>query len=366
MTYAVKVLGAGSVGNHLSHAARSLGWKVDLCDIDEAALARTKDEIYPARYGAWDPEIRLLRADEAPIGGYDLIIVGTPPDCHVDLAIAAVRERPRTVLVEKPLCTPDLDGAQALHELAGELGVPIFTGYDHVVGKASEKVAELVRDGGFGAPETLDVEFREFWGGIFATHPWLDGPADSYLGYWRRGGGASGEHSHAINLWQHFAHLVGAGRVVEVSAMLDYVTDGEVDYDKLCALNLRTEKGLVGRVVQDVVTIPPRKWARLQGRDGYIEWHCGYKPGCDAVLQGTDAGAPTEHIFQKTRSDDFIQELRHIEAAVANDPAASAISLARGLDTMLVVAAAHKSAQENRVIRIDYTAGYTKRALRPA
>ena len=366
MTYAVKVLGAGSVGNHLSHAARSLGWKVDLCDIDEAALARTKDEIYPARYGAWDPEIRLLRADEAPIGGYDLIIVGTPPDCHVDLAIAAVRERPRTVLVEKPLCTPDLDGAQALHELAGELGVPIFTGYDHVVGRASEKVAELVRADTFGPVETLDVEFREFWGGIFAAHPWLDGPADSYLGYWRRGGGASGEHSHAINLWQHFAHLVGAGRVVEVSAMLDYVTDGRVDYDKLCALNLRTEKGLVGRVVQDVVTIPPRKWARLQGRDGYIEWHCGHKSGCDAVLEGTDAGGSTEHIFQKTRPDDFIQELRHIEAAVADDPAASAISLARGLDTMLVVAAAHKSAQENRVIRIDYTAGYTTAALKAA
>ncbi len=103
-----------------------------------------------------------------------------------------------------------------------------------------------------------------------------------------------------------------------------------------------------------------------QGRDSYIEWHCGHKPGCYAVLEGTNAGGSTEHIFEKTRPDDFIQELRHIEAAVAGDAAASPISLGRGLDTMLVVAACHESARESRTIRIDYQAGCTGRALQPA
>ena len=83
-----------------------------------------------------------------------------------------------------------------------------------MVGEASEKVEELIAAGGIGKIETLDVEFREFWGGIFAAHPWLDGPQDTYLGFWKRGGGASGEHSHAINLWQHIAHVAGAGGAV--------------------------------------------------------------------------------------------------------------------------------------------------------
>src|SRR5262249_45684488 len=82
------------------------------------------------------------------------------------------------------------------------------------------------------------------------AHPWLAGPQDSYLGYWRRGGGASGEHSHALNLWQHFAHVVGAGRVAEVSAMMSYVEDGPAVYDDVCFLTLRTETGLVGRVAR--------------------------------------------------------------------------------------------------------------------
>ena len=58
----IKILGAGSIGNHLSHAARRLGWSVDLVDIDPAALDRARDEIYPARYGSWDDAIRLFRS----------------------------------------------------------------------------------------------------------------------------------------------------------------------------------------------------------------------------------------------------------------------------------------------------------------
>lgn len=360
----VKVLGAGSIGNHLSNAARQLGWSVDLCDIDAKALARSRDEIYPGRYGAWDDGIRLMESADAPTGGYDYIFVGTPPDSHMELALAAIAEKPRAVLVEKPLCTPDLVGAQELYEAATRQGVAVFVGYDHVIGAASRKAGELIRAGNAGTVETIDVEFREHWGGIFAAHPWLDGPEDTYLGYWKRGGGASGEHSHAINLWQHFAHLAGAGRVTEVNAMLDYVSDGAANYDKLCIVGLRTERGLVGRVVQDVVTVPSRKWARIQGRDGYIEWHCGFEPGCDAVLSGAGGGETGRHRFEKTRPDDFIEELRHIEASVDGDPARSPISLRRGLDTMLVIAAVHEAARRKSTVAIDYEAGYVEAALK--
>ena len=187
----VKILGAGSIGNHLSNASRSLGWQVDLCDIDPAALARTQNEIYPVRYGKWDDGIRLFECKDALTGCYDLIIIGTPPDSHIALALEAIKEKPRAILVEKPFCTPDLKGAQELFDLARKNGVAVFTGYDHVVGKASEQFSDIVRSGNLGPIETLDVEFREFWGGIFAAHPWLAGPGDTYLGFWKRGGGAS-------------------------------------------------------------------------------------------------------------------------------------------------------------------------------
>ena len=359
----VKVHGAGSIGNHLSHASRSLGWSVDLCDTDPKALDRAKTQIYPSRYDKWDEAIRPFVSKDAPTGGYDLIFIGTPPDSHVALARAAVAEKPRAVLVEKPVCGPELEAAQALHDEAKAAGVAVFVGYDHVVGRAARLAGEVLSQKGLGEISTLDVEFREHWGGIFNAHPWLAGPWESYLGFWKRGGGASGEHSHAANLWQHFAHLAGAGRIVDVQATLDFVRDGKVDYDRLCLMTFRTESGLIGRCVQDVVTQPARKWARMQGAGGYVEWWCGREPGVDTVTSATQGQNAAEQRVTKTRPDDFIEELKHVEAALAGDPAASPIALARGLDTMLVVAAAHRSSETGRRVRIDYSRGYTPAAI---
>lgn len=361
-----KVIGAGSIGNHLSHAARTLGWSVDVVDIDAEARQRMRTSIYPGRYGAWDDAIRLFAPEEAPSGGYDLIAIGTPPDTHLPLAQMLLEERPRAMLVEKPICGPDLAGAQAVFDRAAALGVAMFVGYDHVVGAAAKRAMALAAStDAIGPVATLDVEFREHWGGIFAAHPWLDGPADSYLGFWQRGGGAAGEHSHAVNLWQAFAKALGHGRVVEVDARLSFVRDGQIDYDQLCAMHLATETGLVGRCVQDVVTQPPRKWACVQGAKGRVAWICGKEPGVDAVEGHSETLGVISERFEKTRPDDFLAELRHIESAIG-DPASSPIVFDAGLETMLVVAAAHKSHALGRRMRIDYAAGWTPDAVLPA
>lgn len=363
MSFSIKIIGAGSIGNHLAQASRSLGWSVDMCDIDPKALERTRTQIYPSRYGKWDDSIRLFESHSVPKGGYDIIFIGTPPDSHLPLALAAIEERPRAILIEKPVCGPGLEDACKLIEKAKEAKVALFVGYDHVIGRATRIAEELAVRPGLGAVTTLDVEFREFWGGIFAAHPWLAGPWETYLGFWQRGGGSAGEHSHATNLWQHFAHIIGAGRIVEVQATLDIVHDDRVDYDRLCVMNFRTESGLVGRCVQDVITQPARKWARIQYENGHVEWQCGREPGVDVVTAQLPGRVAIEQKVTKTRPDDFIEELRHIEIALSNDPSKSPIALSRGLDTMLVVAAAHLSHSTWRRVRIDYTKGHTPQAL---
>ncbi|HEU5304190.1 MAG TPA: Gfo/Idh/MocA family oxidoreductase [Gemmatimonadales bacterium] len=362
----IKIYGAGSIGNHLAHASRRMGWEVTVCDVSAAALERMQHQIYPSRYGSWDPAIRLCLNQDAPTGGFDHIFIGTPPEFHLPLALQALDEEPTTVIVEKPVCPPSLAQAQELWAASQARKIRVYVGYDHVVGRAAQKAEELISSGESGETQTLDVEFREHWGGIFAAHPWLDGPSDSYLGFWEKGGGASGEHSHAINLWQHFAHVVGAGRVAEVEARIRYVAHGGADYDDLCLLNLRTEQGLLGRVVQDVVTTPHRKRARIQGTTGAIEWVCNYNADGDAVVL-LRPGKPDEVLhLPKKRPDDFIRELEHIEADLRTAPGGSGIRLERGLDTMLVVAAAHRSEQEGRRIRLDYNLGYSLDALGPA
>ncbi|MEO7986327.1 MAG: Gfo/Idh/MocA family oxidoreductase [Gemmatimonadales bacterium] len=361
----IKIYGAGSIGNHLANASRRMGWEVVVCDVSTAALDRMRTQIYPSRYGTWDDAIKLYLNDGAPKGGFDHIFIGTPPEYHLPLALESLDESPATIIVEKPVCPPSLDHAQELWTRGRKSPTRLYVGYDHVVGKASARAAELVCAGEVGAVQTLDVEFREHWGGIFAAHPWLGGPADSYLGFWEKGGGASGEHSHAVNLWQHFAHVVGAGRVREVDARLRYVEDGTARYDDLCLLNLRTETGLLGRVVQDVITTPHKKRARIQGMSGAVEWVCNYDSTGDAVVLHR-RGKP-EEVFglPKKRPDDFLRELEHIEADLAGPAGTSELRLERGLDTMLVVAAAHLAERGGGRVLIDYERGYTHDALRP-
>ena len=360
----IRIIGAGSIGNHLGNAARSRGWSVTLTDLDPSALARARDDIYPSRYGAWDKEIVLKDSREAFGDPADVVFIGTPPDTHIALALATLDAvKPKLLLIEKPLATPDLEGCAKLAEASARKGVRALVGYNHCLGANTRAAEAILSSGRLGTVATISARVREHWAGIFKAHPWLPGPAASYLGYSARGGGAGGEHSHGINIWQHFAHRVGAGRVSEVSAMLDMVRDGKAEYDRAAFIHLRTNEGLAGDVIQDVVTLPVEKSARIQGADGFLEWRVNYKPDHDAVLSGTSGGPVEETLIRKTRADDFKAEIDHLADLMDGTVADSPISLERGLDTMMVIAAAFRSDRERRAVRIDWSKGYNPEAI---
>ena len=151
--------------------------------------------------------------------------------------------------------------------------------------------------------------------------------------------------------------------MTHVSASVSYVRDGAADYDRACEMSLRTEKGLFGRVVQDVVTRPASKRARIHGQEGIIEWVNGFSPEGDAVRVHRP-GAPVEtRVFPKKRPDDFIQELTHVAECVRAG-APSPLALSRGLDSAVVIAAAHASEREGRRVTLDWGAGPRPEALR--
>ncbi|MCA9458331.1 MAG: hypothetical protein KC587_16815, partial [Nitrospira sp.] len=102
---------------------------------------------------------------------------------------------------------------------------------------------------------------------------------------------------------------------------------------------------------------------RIQGNDGFAELTIGHQPGVDRVDWKTGGHDTQFRTIQKTRPDDFIWELQHIEDVMTGKTKESVLSLERGLETMLVVAAAHLSSAKKRTVRIDYRKGYTPEAL---
>jgi predicted dehydrogenase len=348
-----KVVGAGSIGNHLARALRSHAVEVDLVDTDPLALSRARDEIFPKRYGEWDPAIGLYLAADAPKGGYDLIAIGTPPDTHLALASDAVEEGCRALLVEKPLTTPDLAGLGVFVERITSSSTRVFVGYTHGVADATTAFLERIANGAVGEVLSIDTETREHWGGILRAHPWLAGPEASYLGSWRRGGGALGEHSHGLHLWQQIARAVGAGEVASVSATMGFRTIGGVEHDHIALLNLMADSGVIGRCVQDVITEPPTKGARVTGSEGVIELRFERDRERDRVVTRRHDADPVIEEFPTTRMDDFGREITHVLDALATG-APSPLDLSHGVATMQVIAAAFAAADGGRTMEVTH------------
>lgn len=353
-TRRVKIIGAGSIGNHLAQACRRHGWEVTVVDRDAHALRRMKEEIYPSRYGQWDESIELFTTRDEPRGGFDVIFIGTPPDVRLGIATRLLAEEPKVLQFEKPLFPPTTKGFEGFETFRQELmrhpATSVVTGYDHVLGEAVERAIEVARTG--GKIRTIEVCFREHWQGIFSAHPWLSGPTSSYLGYWQRGGGASGEHSHALNLWQHLAHELGCGQVFEVSAEMQMVNEDGAEYDEVCLLNLRTVSGFVGNVAQDVVTSPTLKRALIVTDKGTVEWVYNWQKDTDRVLVSWTG---EELKVYRKRPDDFYREICHIDEILKGMQAEqSPISLSRGLETMTVLRAAHLSHHARNAVMVRH------------
>ena len=358
----VKIIGAGSIGNHLAQASRRMGWDVVVVDHDPQVLVRMKTDIYPNRYGTWDDKIELFTSSAEPHGGFDLICIGTPPDIRMNLAVKALREKPRILQLEKPLCTPSLQGLGAfLSEYRTQTDTIAVVGYNHAVSESVNQVLRLLDQKKIGVVETIDAEFREHWQGIFSAHPWLQGPKDSYLGFWQRGGGASGEHSHALHLWQLLATHAGLGSWTRVSASMYMKNDGGTDYDAISAFTLLTDRGKMGRVIQDVIAHPVRKIARVQGDRGLIEWICGGDFTGDIVRCAVRGSDTVEQVFSKGRADDFYHEMLHIKDIVDGKivPEDSPISLESGVAVMEVLATAHQN--HNKAVEIKHGCGTQER-----
>ena len=323
-----------------------------MVDIDDQALGRTKNDTYPGRYGKWDTEIVLkdsLTGDEE----FDFVIVGTPPDIHLENAQYALAQfEPKVLLLEKPAVPPDRASLQSLRQLSEDKRSLTLVGYNHLLVKATKRVEKLLQSGLIGEPCSIHVRWVEHWGGIFRAHPWLAGPQDSYLGSSSRGGGACAEHSHGINLWAHFSNFLGFGPIASVSATMSMQKVGGVDYDQTVVVGLTSRGGLGGSVIQDVVTSPAEKMIRVQGVKGFIELHISIDDEHDAVIYAGQGQKRQEEWIGKTRPDDFAGELDHIEELLESGSKSirSSLALDHSINTMEAIIAAHESHQKGVLV----------------
>ncbi len=351
----VKIYGAGSAGCHLTHSCRFANMDVVVVDPDPAALDRMKNNIYPSRYGRWDNQIRLSENDLNHTY-WDLVIVATPPKQHLNLATRTIYgQKTKANLIEKPLSLPNLAQILSFRQFIKNSKVKIFIGYNHTLTKNTQLISDFIFKKDFGKLKNINVFFKEHWQGIFAAHPWLKGPEESYLGNISLGGGATCEHSHGLNLFQYISNITNNGPISEISATSSMIKQESLDYDELTQINAVTRSGLSGHIQQDVITYPAIKKAMIQFEKGQIYWAANEPTGFDKTIF-TLNGEKETYKIKKSRSEDFHGEINHIKNVLSDKISyqASPINIKYGINTMLVICAVFKSVSEQKTIRINY------------
>jgi len=305
-----KVIGAGSIGNHLTHALRSLDVAVTIVDLDQNALERTRDVIYPERYGVFDTSITLAHPDDVKGQAFDVCVIGTPPDTHLAIASAELSVGHKALLIEKPLASPGADSLRAFAKRASDSSTRVLVAYNQRLKTNTEKFLAAARSENLGDLVSLSGRMREDWAGILKAHPWLSDATESYLGHTSRGGGALYEHSHAVDFALFVAHELGQGRPESVTAELDSVEHATGSYDKEARVTITMASGMSVTVTQDLFTWPADKSLDAVFSGATLRWEM--HGDHDLVTLAIHGSEPVVTTFPKTRPDDFLPEMTHV------------------------------------------------------
>ena len=351
-----KVVGAGSIGNHLTHALRTLGVRVTIVDVDSEALERTRNVIYPERYGAFDEAITLAHPNEIGDRSFDICVIGTPPDTHLALAAAELRRGHRAVLIEKPLAPRGEKELSDFVDAADAGTTRVLVAYNQRLKHNTAEFLKRAQDKALGSLVSVSGRMREDWSGILKAHPWLADATESYLGHTERGGGALYEHSHATDFALFIAHALGAGRPETVAAELDVVEHDTGSYDREARLAITTSSGTPVDVVQDLFTWPAEKSLVATFTNGSLRWEMH---GDHDLIGVSIAGKDDETVsFSKTRPDDFLPEMTHVVGLLESNQAdVSPLDLSEALHTSWTLEAAMVSHETGHTAPVRHHAG---------
>ena len=327
------VVGAGSIGAHLARSLTKAGWSVQVIDTSAEAVARFVNQLYPGRYGELPEKLSVsLSSDLDPSRIFDAMVVGTPPDTHLSVLRAYTERVTRIVSVQKPLTTFRMSEIRELEKIEATSNAIFLAGFNHRVSLGALAFWSLIPGLFYRQTVTIEVDWLESWDGIMKAHPWLASPAETYLGYTSRGGGALFEHSHGLDLGLMAADILGLGKLREISSQAKVVTEGEMSYDQESKVTAKYANGSKLISHQDVTTWPAKKSMTISSPD----WTATLEAGTPETVSIRSAKGQLQFqaSFAKTREEDFDAEVRQFELLLSGKNAESSLSrLSHGLLT---------------------------------
>lgn len=272
------VVGFGVSGKvfHAPLVAADAAYSLDVIVTADPARAAEAARRYPKARVLSTPEALFAAA-----GDLDLVVLGTPPGTHADLAAAAIA-RGLHVVVDKPFVPTSAEG-EALIALAAGAGVKLTVFQNRRWDADFLTLQDLVRDGALGEVRSFESRF-EWW-------------RPEGFGNWRdtvtvpEGGGILndlGAHliDQAIRLFGPVAESYG-----------ETANYGHPDgADTEAFVSLRHESGVRSRMwMNGIAAQPGPRFHVLGSKAGYTKWGLdSQEPALAAGMVPTDPGYGVE------------------------------------------------------------------------
>jgi myo-inositol 2-dehydrogenase/D-chiro-inositol 1-dehydrogenase len=327
--HSIGIVGAGRIARvHAANAAAAdeLRPRV-VADLNPEAAAAIADELGCDAVGS---AAELLARDDV-----DAVLITTPPDTHADFVVAAA-EAGKHVFCEKPLAQTVGDAKRAV-QACDRAGVVLQVGYNRRFDENFRAVRDAVQGGRIGAPWILRISSRD-------PAP----PPATYLPV--SGGLFLDTTSHDFDL----ARFVLGAEIVEISARATSLADdhakalGDVD---TAVVTLLFSNGAIGAI--------DNCRSSAYGYDQRLEVH-----GSEGMAQAANEvsstvtiadaegfHAPTlPHFYMDRYAPAFRRELESFARALGGET--PEVSGADGVAAVVAAAAARRSVDEQRVVRL--------------
>ena len=326
----VLVVGTGSAGCRHIENLLSLGAAVS------AFRYRTKlaGEL-SSRYG-----IRVFTdLQEALDSPQDAVVVANRTDLHIPTALDAA-QRGRHLYIEKPLSNT-MDGVMELREIVKEKELVVEVGFMMRFHPAIRTIHRLLTEGAVGRPYLARVSVGQY---LPDWRPHTDYRL-SYSAKADQGGGVLLDLVHELDyLYWYF------GKVKEVTAFLDNVSDLRIESEDIAQLMLRFESGPVAQVEMDYLSPLYRRSCEIVGDEGVMAWD--HNSG-DVVLQrrtdnGRKAVFPGPAAFERNMM--FMDHMKHFLRRIEEGGEPSS-GLEDAIDVQRIALAARLSSANGTVQR---------------
>jgi len=331
--YRALIVGCGSIGRRHAKNLKSLGLqRLAFCDTNAEALQQCRKEVEGELFSNYGEALESFKPD--------LVLVCTPPVCHVEEALLALRARAH-VFIEKPL-SHESSGVEILMAEARRHDRSVQIGYNLRFHPGLQILKELIESGKVGRVLWLNVEAGQY---LPDWRPWQN-YRESYSARKELGGGIILDGSHELD---YICWLLG--RPTEVSCRAEHLSGLEVDVEDSAWIYLTFPERRRAELHLDFVQRTYTRTCKVVAEAGTalwdftsqeVRWFSANEPGWHSI----------PYVFEA--NDMYVAEMRHFLESLGRGTG-PLIDLEQGRDLIRVVEAAKKSSSEGRPQPLNWT-----------